>query len=114
MLDLKYVCDNIESVKKALSTRSGKFPIDEVALLALKRKELKNDTQIPPLPPYYPAVRLGPGDRAPHPQHLPVEEKASAGAGTHPGCRANRPVRRIGVLPGADAVGRSGHGYTVL
>ena len=40
MLDLKYVCDNIESVKKALSTRSGKFPIDEVALLALKRKEL--------------------------------------------------------------------------
>lgn len=40
MLDLKFVCDNIESVKKALSKRSGKFPIDEVALLALKRKEL--------------------------------------------------------------------------
>ena len=40
MLDLRYVCDNIDYVKKALEGRSGKFPIDEVAVLAAKRKEL--------------------------------------------------------------------------
>ncbi len=40
MLDLKRVCDNIENVEKALATRSGKFPIGEVEVLAKQRKAL--------------------------------------------------------------------------
>lgn len=40
MLDLKYVCDNIEEVTAKLSGRSGKFPIAEVATLAAERVEL--------------------------------------------------------------------------
>jgi len=40
MLDLKYVCENIDYVTEKLSHRSGKSPIGEVAPLAAKRVEL--------------------------------------------------------------------------
>ncbi len=40
MLDLKYVCENIDYVTEKLSHRSGKSPIGEVAPLAEKRVEL--------------------------------------------------------------------------
>ena len=40
MLDLKYVCENIDYVTEKLSHRSGKSPIREVAPLAEKRVEL--------------------------------------------------------------------------
>ncbi len=40
MLDLKYVCENIDFVTEKLSHRSGKSPIGEVAPLAEKRVEL--------------------------------------------------------------------------
>lgn len=40
MLDLKYVCENIDYVTEKLSHRSGKSPISEVAPLAEKRVEL--------------------------------------------------------------------------
>lgn len=38
MLNLKFLCDNIEFVQEALSHRSGKFPIAEVAALNEERK----------------------------------------------------------------------------
>lgn len=40
MLDLKYVCENIDFVTEKLSHRSGKSPIGEVSPLAEKRVEL--------------------------------------------------------------------------
>ncbi len=40
MLDLKYVCENIDYVTEKLSHRSGKSPIGEVAPLAEKRVKL--------------------------------------------------------------------------
>lgn len=40
MLDLKFLCENIDDVRKALQTRSGTYPIDEIVPLAKKRKEL--------------------------------------------------------------------------
>lgn len=40
MLDLKFICNNIEQVKQALSTRSGKYPINEISDLNDERKSL--------------------------------------------------------------------------
>ncbi len=40
MLDLKFICNNIDTVKEALKTRSGKFPINEIADLNEERKAL--------------------------------------------------------------------------
>lgn len=40
MLDLKFVCDNIDLVTERLAGRSGKFPIAEVGELAKQRVEL--------------------------------------------------------------------------
>jgi len=38
MLDIKYICNNMDTVKAALKNRSGKFPIDEIADLNEERK----------------------------------------------------------------------------
>lgn len=40
MLELKFVCDNIDTVTERLSKRSGNFPIAEIAPLASERVEL--------------------------------------------------------------------------
>lgn len=45
MLDVKFVCENIELVKEALSKRSGKYPIDKVAELAAARKEIIKEVE---------------------------------------------------------------------
>lgn len=46
MLDLKFVCENIDEVSERLSHRSGKFPIAEVAPLAKKRVELIKKVEV--------------------------------------------------------------------
>ena len=45
MLDVKFVCENIELVKEALSKRSGTYPIDKVAELAAARKEIIKEVE---------------------------------------------------------------------
>lgn len=45
MLDVKFVCENIELVKEALSKRSGKYPIDKVAELAAARKDIIKEVE---------------------------------------------------------------------
>lgn len=40
MLNLKFICDNFEMVKKALSNRSGKYPIDNIGELDAERKSI--------------------------------------------------------------------------
>ena len=45
MLDVKFVCENIELVKEALSKRSGTYPIEKVADLAAKRKEIIREVE---------------------------------------------------------------------
>ena len=45
MLDVKFVCENIELVKEALSKRSGTYPIDKVAALAAARKEIIKEVE---------------------------------------------------------------------
>ena len=40
MLDLRFVCENIEAVKAALAQRNGNFPIDKVAGLAEERRSI--------------------------------------------------------------------------
>ena len=45
MLDLKFVCENIEEVKKRLSHRSGKFDLEGLGELANERKALIQNTE---------------------------------------------------------------------
>ncbi len=45
MLDLKYVCENLDAVKKALSNRSGKTDLDEIAVLAQKRRDILKEVE---------------------------------------------------------------------
>ena len=45
MLDLKFVCENIEEVKKRLSRRSGKFDLEGLGELANERKALIQNTE---------------------------------------------------------------------
>ncbi|MDR3294057.1 MAG: serine--tRNA ligase [Clostridiales bacterium] len=45
MLDLKFVTENIELVRDALSKRSGKYPIEEIAALNEERKSLIRETE---------------------------------------------------------------------
>ena len=40
MLDLKFVCENIEEVKQRLANRSGKFDLEGLSELAEERKTL--------------------------------------------------------------------------
>ncbi|MEG1646111.1 MAG: serine--tRNA ligase [Clostridia bacterium] len=46
MLDLKFVCDNIDYVKERLSTRNGHFPIEEIGELATKRREAIREVEL--------------------------------------------------------------------
>ncbi|MDE7208888.1 MAG: serine--tRNA ligase, partial [Clostridia bacterium] len=43
MLDLRYVCENIEEVKQRLAHRSGKFDLEGLGELAGERKALIQD-----------------------------------------------------------------------
>ncbi len=45
MLDLKFVCENIEEVKERLSHRSGKFDLEGLGELANERKTLIQNTE---------------------------------------------------------------------
>lgn len=45
MLDLKFVCENIEEVKERLSHRSGKFDLEGLGELANERKALIHNTE---------------------------------------------------------------------
>lgn len=45
MLDLKFVCENIEEVKERLSHRSGKFDLEGLGELANERKALIQNTE---------------------------------------------------------------------
>lgn len=45
MLDLKFVCENIEEVKERLSRRSGKFDLEGLGELANERKALIQNTE---------------------------------------------------------------------
>ena len=45
MLDLKFVCENIEEVKQRLANRSGKFDLEGLGELAEERKNLIQDTE---------------------------------------------------------------------
>ncbi|MDE5548673.1 MAG: serine--tRNA ligase [Clostridia bacterium] len=45
MLDLKFVCENIEEVKQRLAHRSGKFDLEGLGELAEERKNLIQDTE---------------------------------------------------------------------
>lgn len=45
MLDLKFVCENIEEVKEKLSHRSGKFDLEGLGELANERKALIQNTE---------------------------------------------------------------------
>lgn len=46
MLDLRYVVENLDYVKERLSTRSGKFPIDQIENLHSKRLDLLHEGDI--------------------------------------------------------------------
>ena len=45
MLDLKFVCENIEEVKQRLANRSGKFDLEGLGELAEERKNLIQETE---------------------------------------------------------------------
>ena len=45
MLDIKYVCENLDAVKSALSNRNGVTGLDEVAALASERKEILKEVE---------------------------------------------------------------------
>ncbi len=45
MLDLKFVCENIEEVKQRLANRSGKFDLEGLSELAEERKTLIQDSE---------------------------------------------------------------------
>lgn len=45
MLDLKFVCENIEEVKQRLAHRSGKFDLEGLSELAEERKSLIQDSE---------------------------------------------------------------------
>ena len=45
MLDLRFVCENLETVKKALGNRSGVINLDEIAALAARRKEILREVE---------------------------------------------------------------------
>jgi seryl-tRNA synthetase len=45
MLDLKFVCENIEEVKQRLAHRSGKFDLEGLSELAEERKNLIQDSE---------------------------------------------------------------------
>lgn len=45
MLDLKFVCENIEEVKQRLANRSGKFDLEGLSELAEERKNLIQDSE---------------------------------------------------------------------
>ncbi|MDE5617002.1 MAG: serine--tRNA ligase, partial [Clostridia bacterium] len=45
MLDLKFVCENIEEVKQRLANRSGKFDLEGLSELADERKNLIQDSE---------------------------------------------------------------------
>jgi seryl-tRNA synthetase len=45
MLDLKYVCDNLEAVKTRLSVRGGDYDLDGIAALAAERRRLLSVTE---------------------------------------------------------------------
>lgn len=45
MLDIRYICENLEEVKKAIGTRSGSYDIDAVYNLDLKRREILKEVE---------------------------------------------------------------------
>lgn len=45
MLDIKYVVENTESVKRALAGRNGEFPVDKAVELEAKRREIIKDVE---------------------------------------------------------------------
>lgn len=45
MLELKFVCENIEEVKRRLAHRSGKFDLEGLGELAEERKNLIQNTE---------------------------------------------------------------------
>ena len=46
MLDLKYVVENVDAVKKAMSTRSGEYDVDAVVTLNEKRREILREVEV--------------------------------------------------------------------
>lgn len=45
MLDLKYVCENIDAIKTAMSHRSGNYNLDKITTLAEQRKALIGEVE---------------------------------------------------------------------
>ena len=45
MLDIRYVVENTESVKRALDGRNGEFPVDKAVGLELKRREIIKEVE---------------------------------------------------------------------
>ena len=45
MLDIRFVCENLDAVKKALGNRSGNINLDEIAALANQRKEILREVE---------------------------------------------------------------------
>lgn len=45
MLDIKYVVENTESVKRALAGRNGEFPVDKAVGLELRRREIIKEVE---------------------------------------------------------------------
>lgn len=45
MLDIRYVVENTESVKRALAGRNGEFPVDKAVELELKRREIIREVE---------------------------------------------------------------------
>lgn len=45
MLDIRYVVENTESVKRALAGRNGEFPVDKAVGLELKRREIIKEVE---------------------------------------------------------------------
>lgn len=46
MLDIKYIVDHTEEVKKALAGRNGTFPVDEAVALELKRRSILKEVEV--------------------------------------------------------------------
>ena len=45
MLDIRFICENADKVKEALSWRSGKFDVDAAVELDKKRREIIRETE---------------------------------------------------------------------
>lgn len=45
MLDIRYVVENTESVKRALAGRNGEFPVDKAVDLELRRREIIKEVE---------------------------------------------------------------------